>query len=233
MSIIRYPRAALRFVLRPSYRSALWLRLRRPENLFQLSDYTAPDRYPELFALARRDIGDGADRSILSFGCSTGDEIFSLRAYFPLAELKGVDINRHSIAVCRRRLSRVPDSRITFEVADSTRAEPPERYDAIFCMAVFRHGSLADASWARCDPLLRFSIYERQVADIARCLKPGGLLFIAHSNFRFRDTAMSPNFELAARMDQSGTRGITPVFDRDNRRTSEVNYSEVGFRKIR
>src|SRR5580658_5426157 len=78
------------------------LRLRRPPNLFQPHNDTAPDRYPEVFALLRERLGDGAERRVLSFGCSTGAETFSLRQYLPAATIIGVDISRGNIADCRR-----------------------------------------------------------------------------------------------------------------------------------
>ena len=50
----------------------------------QLVDWTAPNRYPEIFAAAA-----AAARRILSFGCSTGEECVSLAEYFPKAEIIG------------------------------------------------------------------------------------------------------------------------------------------------
>ncbi len=70
------------------------------------------------------------------------------------------------------------------------------------------------------------------VEVIAQRLKPGGLLMIVHANFRFRDTPTADNFEVACRMRVSRPGGPgTPIFDRENRRTNEVNYDEVLFRK--
>jgi trans-aconitate methyltransferase len=97
-----------------------------------------------------------ADRkvNILSYGCSTSDEVFSLRRYFPHTTIKGLDINRANIAVCRRRLRAAPDAGMAFETAASTQAEPSSAYDAIFAMAVLRHGSLALPGVTRCDHLI-------------------------------------------------------------------------------
>lgn len=53
----------------------------------QLVDWTAANRYPEIFAAAAAAAPDA--RRILSFGCSTGEECVSLAEYFPKAEIIG------------------------------------------------------------------------------------------------------------------------------------------------
>ena len=55
----------------------------------QLVDWTAPNRYPEIFAAAAAAAPDA--RRILSFGCSTGEECVSLAEYFPKSEIIGAE----------------------------------------------------------------------------------------------------------------------------------------------
>jgi len=230
--IHRFMRAAHRFTTNSGYRSIMILRWRKPSNLFQISNVTAPDRYPLLFGLARDTLGDGPELNILSFGCSTGDEVFSLRRYFVNANIRGLDINPHNIAVCRHRLSKAPDSKISFAVADSVRNERPVAYDAVFCMAVFRHGALAEPTAERCGHLITFSNFDRTITEIARRIKPGGLLFNIYSNFRFRDAEAARDFDVFCKMHVSDESGVvTPIFDRHDCRTSQVNDPEVAFRK--
>ncbi len=124
------------------------LRWCKPRNLFQVNNCTQGNRYPVLFRLAREKLGDGPALQLLSFGCSTGEEVFTLRKYFPDATIKGIDINPHNISVCEQRLANNPDPKIHFELADSVKREPVAAYDAIFCMAVFRHGDLGQARFA-------------------------------------------------------------------------------------
>ena len=60
----------------------LYRKVRRPlPGEFQPYYYTRPDRYPWLFGFAAARIGARRDVRILSFGCSRGDEVFSLRRY--------------------------------------------------------------------------------------------------------------------------------------------------------
>lgn len=48
----------------------------------------------------------------------------------------------HNIAVCRRKRARSRDASIRFELAEILGVEPEAHYDAVFCMAVLRHGEL-------------------------------------------------------------------------------------------
>src|SRR5262249_40979290 len=102
---------------------------------------------------------------------------------------------------------------------------------AVFCMSVFRHGGLGPSGKNdRCDHLIRFEDFERTVDELARRIKPDGLLFIANSNFRFSDTAASKQFEVVWR-DRSAPGTRSPIFGPDNRFLPAASYDDVGFRK--
>lgn len=206
---------ALRFLrhwaLRTPRRHNAWLQLRPPPGLFQPSSDTRDDRYPEIFAFVRAEIGDGPDKRLLSFGCSTGEEVFSLRRYFPTAILRGLDINAHNISVCRQRGG---DVGMSFALAGSAEAEMAESYDAIFAMAVFRHGDLASAP-LRCEPYLRFADFSRHAAILSQRLKPGGLLAIRHANFRFSDTEAAAGFDKILQSDKLPGAKPTPIYGAD------------------
>jgi len=218
----------------PRFRRDQWFRLRQPQRLYQVSSVTFEDRYPLEFRFVRDWLGDSSERSLLSFGCSTGEEVFSLRRYFPSAAIKGIDINPDNIAICKRRLSGMGAPALAaktgFAAASGTDVEPAGHYDAIFCMAVLRHGALTKESVQRCDPVLRFADFEVAVNDFARCLKPGGLLVIQHSNFRFGDTDTATGFEPVLRLGDAVVPG-TPIFDRNNGRVPDTGYGDVVFRK--
>lgn len=203
-------------------------RLRRPvAERFQPYPHTLPDRYPWLFDFAAAALNGVPSPRLLSFGCSRGEEVFSLRRRFPDAAIKGIDIDAKNIAACRARSD---DDRLSFEATANTRGEPSGCYDAIFCLAVFCHGDLTVTRAQRSEPLLRFQDFERAVVDLARCLKPGGLLFLHTTSFRFCDTPLADDFEvvLEARPEQ-----LAPdlLFDRDGRLMPGQRYYPVGFRK--
>jgi SAM-dependent methyltransferase len=221
---------ALRTLWRRS-RFELHRRLRRRvEERFQPYPHTLPDRYPWLFDFAAAALAGVPSPRLLSFGCSRGDEVFSLRRRFPDADIKGVDIDPSNIAACLARSGPLMDERLGFEAASNTRGEPSGHYDAIFCLAVLCHGDLTVTGARRSEPLLRFQDFERTVADLARCLKPGGLLFLHTTNFRFCDTAPASGFDvvLEARPEQMAP---DVLFDRDGRLMPGERYYPVGFRK--
>jgi 2-polyprenyl-3-methyl-5-hydroxy-6-metoxy-1,4-benzoquinol methylase len=209
----------------------------RPGNLaplpgqFQPYNYTLPNRYPWLFEFAKASLANVQDLRILSFGCSRGEELFALRNYFPGAAIKGIDIDPRNIALCRARAQTQGALDLTLDVAATTLAEAPESYDAIFCLAVLCHGDLsADGAEQRCDALLRFEDFERTVTDFARCIKPGGLLVMHTTNFRFCDTSASREFDTVLEAHPAQL-AEDPVFDRDNRLMEGERYRAVVFRK--
>ena len=169
------------------------LRLLRPDGLFQPFGDTKADRYPEIFGFVAQRL-TGGDGSILSVGCSTGEEVITLRRYFPQAAIKGIDISPQRIAICRRRMAAQGDRNMRFAVAGDTAAEPAEHYAAIFAMAVFRHGGLGDGP-PECARHVTFAQFDTAMAGLARCLKPGGYLAIRHANFRFEDTQAARGFK--------------------------------------
>lgn len=197
---------------------------------FQTYNYTLPDRYPWLFQFAAASLGAASNLRLLSFGCSRGDEALTLRKYFPNAAIKGVDVDPANIAHCRSRLPVGPPRQLSFATAATAGLEAVESYDAIFCLAVLCRGDLTTTNAQICSPSLLFENFETTVADFARCLKPGGLLFLHITNFRFCDTACAADFDvvLEAAPSQLAT---DVIFDRTNRLMMGYRYTPVAFRK--
>jgi SAM-dependent methyltransferase len=205
-------------------------RLPRPlKGRFQPYGHTLPDRYPWLFRFAAGELAQREPLKLLSFGCSRGDEVLTLHEYFPRATIKGIEIDPRNVAQCR---ARAQSPRLSFAQASNTANEMSASYDAIFCLAVLCLGDLTTSGAERCDPDLRFADFERIVTDFARCLKPGGLLLLHTTNFRFEDTAVAENFEEVLRADPIQ---LAPdaLFDRNNRLLRGQRYLPVGFRKRR
>lgn len=212
-------------------RNAALLLLRPPKGLYQPYGTTSADRYPDIFLAVRKLLEGDASVRILSFGCATGEEVFSLRRYFPEANIAGLDINPLNIAVCRFRRLKAGDKKMTFAVAGSTEGEASASYDAIFAMAVFRHGDLnISPPPPESGHRIRFAAFEQSVADLARALKPGGLLVIQHAMFRFGDTHTAKEFETvySVKLDNR-----EPLYGRDNCLLPDEEYPDVVFRKLK
>jgi SAM-dependent methyltransferase len=197
---------------------------------FQPYNHTLPNRYPWLFEFAKGFLQNSEDLSILSFGCSEGDEVFALRNYFPGAAITGIDIDPKNVSVCRSRAQAQGVSGMTFAVAATTHAERDESYDAIFCLAVLCHGDLSTYGAKRSDPLLHFEDFERTVADFSRCLKAGGLLLLHTTNFRFCDTSAFKDFDPVLEADPTQL-AADVLYDRHNRLMEGERYPAVAFRK--
>jgi len=211
-------------------RNAALIQLFPPTGLFQPFASTSDDRYPDVFEFLREQIRDAPETRILSFGCSTGEEVFSLRRYFPASTLVGIDINRFNIAVCQRRLRRLKDAGMQFLKAGSTTKEASASFDAILSMAVFRHGKLNLSPPPQvCDQQILFADFESAVTDFTRCLKSNGFLVIQNAMFRFSDTTVS---RLYLPVPREGLCIESPLYDRENRLLPDRRYPFVIFRKL-
>ena len=164
---------------------------------------------------------------LLSFGCSQGDEIMALRCYFPRAAITGIDFDCRNIARCR---ARIKDPKIRFAMAATTKGEVAQSYDAIFCLGVLCHGYLTISRAQRADPLLHFADFERMVNDFARCLKPGGLLLLHTTSFRFCDTAVAQEFDVLLEAEPQQM-AADVHFGPDNLLLQGERYRAVAFRK--
>jgi SAM-dependent methyltransferase len=197
---------------------------------FQIYNHTLPDRYPWLFQFAAASLGESADLRLLSFGCSRGDEVFALRKYFPAAVIKGIDIDPRNIAHCQSRVPLDSPQKTVFATAASVQAEADASFDAIFCLAVLCRGDLTASNAQVSSPSFLFEDFEIIVADLARCVKPGGLLFLLTTNFRFCDTASAACFDTVLEAAPSQL-AADVLFDSSNRLMAGVRYPAVGFRK--
>ena len=67
-------------------------------ELNQITSVTMYNRHPAMFNECLEIIGD--NKNILSFGCSYGDEVFSLKnIYFKDSKIDGIDINTEIISL--------------------------------------------------------------------------------------------------------------------------------------
>lgn len=218
-----------RFVRRslvPRARTAHALSSAYGDELFQPYPDTCENRYPELFDRLAELLRDRADARILSFGCSTGEEVRALRQRLPAARIVGIDLNPDAIAAARNN---DPQHRDDYRVAG--RPEPEERFDAVLALAVFRHGQLERYRPDSCASTMTFSRFADGVSRLDAALIEGGYLAIYNSHFRFTDTHLAPRYAVDP-LRLSGHPSQELAYGPDNRRIGGQANPPVLFRKM-
>jgi SAM-dependent methyltransferase len=201
-----------RFLINPRIRSENLTRAFHRDAHYQGATFSEPNRYPELFAACARHLQNTPAPTILSFGCATGEEAFSLAEAVPNATIVGVDINRWCLKQCAKH-NRNP--RIRFLHALAPEFAALSNLDAIFCMAVFQRSENRNHPASVAHGNFTFAKFEQEIARLDAKLKPGGLFFIDHSDFRFEDTAAAAHY---TPLDCDGNQfpHKRPLFGRDN-----------------
>lgn len=221
--------ALLRRTFVPSLRATYRLQKEAAGQLLQPFPDTSHDRHPALFAFARDRLRNVPAPAILCFGCSTGEEAFTLAEYIPNAQIDAVDINPRSIRIARRSAGRRGAGKITFTLAGSPPAGP-QRYDAIFCLSVLRHGDLARLVPQNCAAILPFRRFAETIEALDASLLPGGILYLWGSNFRFEDTAQAGRYEAVAVPDM--VPHVGPFYGPDDRLIEGGANVQFAFRKL-
>ena len=231
--LLRSPWYVWQFLTDGFYRTTILNRLRNPKSLHLTCNYTKMDRYPEIFALVRahfEELGKAtsSDLKILSFGCSTGEEAFSLRGYFPNAEIVGVDISEWNLKEARKKNK---DDKIRFLFSDENTLTEQGPFDAIFCMAVLlriAHRMEPAPSSADEYPIDKFI---EQVSELDGHLNEQGALIVYHTNYHLRDT---PLYERYRTLPFDFTeKDLIPKYDTNNRLMPESDTQERVFVKER
>ncbi|MES2989406.1 MAG: class I SAM-dependent methyltransferase [Pseudomonadota bacterium] len=192
---------------------------------------TSADRYPEVFTAISAHLWRIEHPVILSYGCSDGSEVRSLRRWFPHATIVGLDPNRLMIRQARAHLALNPDPHIRYVEANTPEVLGDMQFDAILAMAVFRHGDLERFQPVTCAQVLPFSRFAESVALLDKRLKPGGWLSIWNAHFRFEDTATAANFQ-ARSLTCTRDDPLTLLYGADDQRLVDAVYADVIFRKI-
>jgi len=170
-------------------RSVLWTRLAHGREMHQTTPETAEERYPELFDLVAR-LAPAAKR-ILSFGCSTGEELAALRRRFPAAEIVGAEINSRSRRITARRIAGDP----------LTTVVPPDAiagsFDLLLALAVFQREphKIAEMQTQDLSLYYPFERFDAAVRDLAARLRTGGLLCVDNAHYRVEDSSAAAELE--------------------------------------
>lgn len=221
---------SLRNIADPQARAMRHMQRRHADQILQPYPTTFEDRYPEVFTALSAHLWDIASPNILSYGCSDGSEVRSLRRWFPQARITGIDPNAMMIGQARAHLALNPDPGITYIEANTPDVLGDERFDAILAMAVFRHGALEEGAPDSCTQILPFSRFASSVAALDRHLNTGGWLSIWNAHFRFGDTSIAKGYT-ARSLTFARDEPLTLLYGPDDRKIADTAYTDVIFRK--
>ena len=200
----------------------------------QVRNNTEYDRYPQIFAqalhLARTAERDEGVR-VLSFGCSSGDEVFTLaQDYFDQKtdQLIGVDISDVHLATARSNNKFGP--RVIFKKSSNDVVRELGPYDLVFAMSVLcvwpDTKDMEDIS-----SVFPFSKFEAMLQILDDNLRAGGYLVLYNANFCFADSAIAARYDKIDSADVQGS-GFVKKFEKSNRAYPEdFEYHDVIFRK--
>ncbi|GHV12249.1 hypothetical protein AGMMS49938_04420 [Fibrobacterales bacterium] len=189
----------------------------------QISNQTAFDRYPAIFGFMKSTVKfDGI--KILSFGCSTGEECFSIRKYFEKSKIAGYDISEANIAKARQKNK---DSAIQF-FNDLNKAG--SEYDIVFAMDVLCRWPVLKCKEDSSD-IYSFEQFNKSIELLDNHVKQNGYLVIFNANYCFTDTEVAKKYEPVT-IPHFLTSGEHTKFSSNNRVLENQNYEYSVFKKV-
>jgi hypothetical protein len=216
-------------IFAPSYRAEWLTGLKHPHDFLQRSGYTRQNRYPLLFAQCAQVFMNQAEVKIMSYGCSTGEEVFSIAGYLPSAQIVGVDINAWSLKQARRHDRQ---NRYRFIERFSAEFNALDNFDAIFCMAVFQRTENRTSPNNTIAKGFTYKQFDAELQALHLKLKIGGLLFIDHSDFAFADFSLYHCYEPLP-FDNNQLKRNRPLFNTANIKVAEEQFNYRAFVKNR
>jgi len=151
-------------------------------DIAQYSAATLYDRHPEIFRAARTCLSGIEKPRILSFGCSHGHELATLRGYFPNAEIFGCDVQEDALENAK--------SLNIGTVFQSTEGNIVDYgpFDAIFAMSVLCfHPPIEDV---KIPDVFPFAAFESLCLLLDSALDNEGYLFVVNSSYQVMETKL-------------------------------------------
>lgn len=142
---------------------------------------------------------------ILSFGCSVGDEIASMRWVFPDADIVGCDIDPAVTDAAARSVGHLAAIIRSDEHELSARGP----YDLILACSVLCLNPQPRDFFSRFPP----SKFDETLSFLDGILRSGGLLAITNASYRFLDSPVAAGYQ-PVRSDVVSSSGFVDVMDR-------------------
>jgi hypothetical protein len=197
-----------------------------PEQLHQAWGTTSANRRPKLWASLREIFPDRTNAKLLSFGCSTGEELLDLAQYYPQATLFGTDINRARLRQAQRLVPR-SKSRLFFASAHNLQKYGP--FDLIVACSVFiRHPE--DTHTDDLSSIYPFSVFEKGIRQLFENVRIGGLLLIYNANYCVMSTSVANRLSVVLHHDILQQAQV-PLFGVDGRKLPHSAYAQQLFRR--
>lgn len=173
----------------------------------QTSLVTYPFREADVLRAAKSMLNSARPR-ILSFGCSIGDELATLRVMFPEAEIFGCDIDELAISTASRTVGHLA------EVFRSSREEVAARgpFDLICAFSSLCINPLPKLEVFK--KSFPFSLFNDMVSMLDEQVVPGGLLAIKNSSYAFPSADAAANYN-RVRIDGVIESGFIPIFNKN------------------
>lgn len=218
---------SFKFLFNNKYRAEIFYHTRYSKLAHQTSSYTKSNRYPTLFNICK-DFFEGKEKlKILSFGCSTGEEVATLNAYFPTAKLVGTDINKRCIKIANQKNKTANRS---FFHSLSTEYSYEQNFDLIFCGAVFQDHK---NRYNKNNEITKYTFeqFESTLEMIDQKLKVGGLIVIDHSDFKFTDSTLFKIYKILE-VENNLIKRKRPVYNYKNQKISDTSENYRVFQKL-
>lgn len=161
---------------------------------------TCYNRHPDIFNQAKALLPSEKPVRVLSFGCSSGEEVSTLRDLgSPHWTVDGAEFQPKLLAKAREK-----DPKGLYVV--DAGVLPAGIYDAIFCMSVLCRYQAPPEDFP-------FQSFERVLGTILEKLKPGGLLVIYNAQYDPREVSFAQKLEPLQGHDWVGS-GFVPKFNK-------------------
>lgn len=155
----------------------------------QLGTHTRFLREYDALAAARHVLGNRRPLSILSFGCSIGDELATLRVMFPDATIAGCDVDSYALETASRSVGHMADVFQSSAAAIAGRGP----YDLICAFSSLCRNPLPPPEVMR--ETFPFSRFVEILELFDAQLRPGGVLAIRNSSYPFTATSLAAGYD--------------------------------------